>query len=136
MSLPERVGSDWCGLARRWTLAPKLAQDVVTLDEWATAELATAGIRWGGLYIISGRRTPQEQFKINPFAPNSLHVRCPSLAVDLRLVDRASTLTEAQTWAFLGQRWEFFGNRWGGRFKPPDINHFDLGKPFEGERPG
>ena len=136
MPLPERITDDWCGLAQRWVLDPVLAEDLVLLDQWAAQELAAEGIRWGGLFIISGRRSPSVQIIVNPDAPRSFHTFCPSLAADLRVGNRAATLTEASTWAFLGQRWEFIGHRWGGRFRPPDLNHFDMGKPFEGERPG
>jgi len=91
------------------------------------------GFVGGGLFIISGHRSPALQIIVNPSAPRSLHTYCPSLAADLRLGNRGSALDEAQTWAWLGQRWEFMGHRWGGRFRPPDLNHFDLGKPFQGE---
>ena len=132
MHFNEQISHDWCGLANRWILDPKLAQDLVSLDEWAAHELSAQGIRWAGLHIISGHRAPALQLIVNPAAPRSLHTYCPSLAADLRLANQPASLTEAATWAFLGQRWEFMGNRWGGRFRPPDLNHFDLGKPFDG----
>ena len=134
--MSERVTNDWCGLADRWRLDPQLAFDLVSLDQWATQELAAQGIRWPGLFVISGHRSPALQLIVNPAAPRSLHTVCPSLAADLRVANQPASLTEIQTWFWLGQRWEFMGHRWGGRFKPPDLNHFDMGKPFEGERPG
>jgi len=130
--LSERVSDDWCSLANRWTLDPRLAMDIVALDEWAAAELAAQGIHWNGLYILSGYRSPDLQLIVNPDAPRSLHTRCPSLAADLRVANQPATLTEIETWFWLGQRWEFMGHRWGGRFRPPDLNHFDMGLAFDG----
>ncbi len=102
------------------------------LDQWAGQELAAQGVRWDGLYIISGHRDEGYQLILNPAAPRSLHTRCPSLAADLRVANQPATLTEIQTWFWLGQRWEFMGHRWGGRFRPPDLNHFDMGRAFDG----
>lgn len=130
--LSERVTNDWCGLANRWILDPTLAQDLVVLDQWAERELSAQGVRWGGLYVISGHRSPGLQIIVNPAAPRSLHTRCPSLAADLRVGNIPATLTEVGLWFFLGQRWEFMGHRWGGRFRPPDLNHFDMGQAFDG----
>lgn len=130
--LSERVTTDWCGLADRWILDPRLAEDLVSLNEWAAFELSAQGVRWGGLFVISGHRSPGLQTVVNPSAPRSLHTHCPSLAADLRVADRPASLTEIQTWYWLGQRWEFMGHRWGGRFHPPDLNHFDMGRAFDG----
>ena len=132
MHLNERIGLDWCGLAERWVLDPVLAQDLVLLDQWAASELSAQRLRWDGLFLISGHRSPQVQVVLNPAAPRSLHTYCPSLAADLRVANRPASATEIETWFWLGQRWEFMGHRWGGRFRPPDLNHFDLGKPFDG----
>lgn len=126
MGSSKRVGDDPCELARRWILEPALASLLVRLDELATAQFATEGIRWPGLWIISGYRSPLSQARINPSAPRSLHTRCPSLAADLRVGDQPASITTQEIWAFLGSRWEQLGGRWGGRFSPPDMNHFDL----------
>ncbi len=91
--------------------------------------MATKGFRWEGFFIISGHRTAEGQFTVNPLAPRSLHTYCPSLAVDLRLAARGEALEEFQIYRFLGQHWEKMGNRWGGRFSTPDPNHFDTGLP-------
>lgn len=112
---------------------PKLAEDLVFLNEWMAQELPAQGIRWEGLYVISGYRSPAFQIVVNPDAPRSLHTYCPSLAADLRVADHPASITDAALWAIIGQRWEFMGHRWGGRFRPPDLNHFDLGIPFRGE---
>lgn len=106
--------------------------DLVSLNQWAAHELSAQGIHWPGLTIISGYREPRLQIILNPLAPRSLHTRCPSLAADLRLGSVAASITEPELWAFLGTRWEFMGHRWGGRFHPPDLNHFDMGKAFDG----
>jgi hypothetical protein len=83
--------------------------------------------RWQGLYVISGYRSPDLQARINPLVPDSLHTRCPSLAVDLRVGNRPASLTDVDVWEWLGAEWERRGFRFGGHFKDPDVNHFDLG---------
>jgi len=100
---------------------------VVALDERAHAEFSTQGLRFPGLYIISGYRTPAAQAAVNPAAPNSLHTRCPALAVDLRVGDLPASVTDPVIWGGLGRWWNEMGGRWGGTFTPPDWNHFDLG---------
>jgi len=99
---------------------------LVRLDDQARRAFSAEGIRWPGLFIISGFRSLGLQIDINPLAPASLHTRCPALAVDLRVGDLPASLTPPEFWAFLGSRWETMGGRWGGRFTPPDPNHFDL----------
>ena len=49
------------------------------------------------------------------------------MAADLRVGNAPASTTDPSVWAFLGTRWEAMGGRWGGRFDPPDWNHFDLG---------
>jgi len=122
-------GDDSCGLQRRWTLDPTLADMLVDLDEWARRTFAAARFRWPGLFIISGYRSAGLQAELNPLAPASLHTRCPSLAADLRVGDVPASITTPEFWAVLGQRWRQMGGRWGGDFLPPegpDYNHFDL----------
>ena len=125
--LSEPVGTDACRLARRWILDSTLARRLVALDRDLAIEFAAAGIRWPGLWILSGGRSEARQMQVNPAAPNSLHTRCPSLAADLRLGGVPASLTEDLVWNAIGTRWELLGGRWGGRFDPPDPNHFDLG---------
>ena len=103
-----------------------MATLLVRLDQDAAGRFAAEGLRWPGLWIISGHRTRARQLSINPSAPNSLHTRCPSLAADLRVGDQPASITTAEIWTFVGRIWESFGGRWGGRFTPPDLNHFDL----------
>jgi len=114
-------------LARRWTLDPFLAEDLVSLDRKAAVEFAAAGLRWPGLWIISGFRSRSTQAHLNPAAPDSLHTRCPSMAADLRVGNVQASITTREIWAWLGAHWQLMGNRWGGAFSQPDENHFDLG---------
>lgn len=109
---------------------------VSDLDRWATNEAARQRIpfAWPGLYIVSGYRTSTAQAFLNPNAPDSLHVRCPALAIDLR-VGNIPGLEAGVIWAWLGARWKMVGGRWGGNFiwqgsplpNPSEWNHFDLG---------
>jgi len=132
---PMRADADACLLSRRFLLAPALVQMVQNLDRWADREIARTGLRWPGLYVISGQRTAAVQAQVNPDAPASLHTRCPSVAVDLRLGTVAG-LPADSVWELLGGRWKLMGGRWGGDFSPgkdlfgvnrQEQNHFDLG---------
>jgi len=115
-----------CDLSRRWALAPNLADMLVRLDERAIAIFSAEGLRWPGVFIISGYRSPFRQSQVNPSAPDSLHTRCPSLAVDLRVGDFPASTTPT-FFDFLGTIWKAMGGRWGGDFRPrPDINHFEV----------
>jgi len=133
----ERLaGNEVCDLSRRWILDPDLATMVLALERIATQRTTAAGIRWPGLFIISGYRSPALQAQVNPAAPNSLHTRCPSLAVDLRVGDAPASTTDVLVWKFLGDIWRTLGGKWGGDFRPtPDNNHFQAllvnGGPFE-----
>ncbi len=103
-----------------------MAEFLVRLEDWAQRTFSAEGLRWAGLFVISGFRSPLLQAEVNPLAPASLHTRCPSLAADLRVGDVPASLTTVETWAFLASYWFTLGGRWGGRFTPPDNNHFDL----------
>lgn len=99
------------------------------LDTWATQNLSPDGLRWPGIYVISGHRRAPVSSAFDPDAPpaeKSRHLRCPSLAVDLRVGNAPASLTPFTVWAALGSRWESQQGRWGGRFQPPDPNHFDI----------
>lgn len=137
MPLPEVVNDETtaCGISMRWTLDPKLAEMVIALARFTRERLTPAGIRGPAIIIISGYRTPETQAGLNPTVAKSCHVKCPALAVDLRLgiiegIDRLAP----ELWAILGTYWEQMGGRWGGRFGVPigrinedEMNHFDLG---------
>jgi len=104
------------------------------LDRWADREIARTGLRWPGIFIVSGHRDRESQAEINPDAPSSLHTRCPSLAVDLRVGEIAGWPGVNAIWELLGGRWKLMGGRWGGDFTAgqPGVNreeqnHFDLG---------
>ena len=114
-------------LSRRWVLDATLAQMLVNLEAWAASQSAGAGIRWPGIKIISGYRSHSRQAEVNPAAPDSLHTRCPSMAVDLQLGGVAGVSPSA-VWDWLGAKWMTMGGRWGGMFaEGRDENHFDLG---------
>ena len=132
--LPQRVSSsDVCSISRRWAIRADVALALVELDRWAESEIARASsgrLRWPGLWIISGHRSPSLQNQLNPAAPRSLHTDCPSLAVDVRVGNQPASLTSPEVWAWLGNRWKFRnpGWRWGGDFRNNyDPNHFDNG---------
>ncbi len=126
---PRRIEDDPCELARRWLLDATLAEMLVRLDRMARERFAATGIGWPGLWIISGFRSKEDQARLNPSAPQSLHTRCPSLAVDLRLGSsfEGRLPGDDSIWQILGGMWQFMGGRWGGSFRDPDLNHFDLG---------
>lgn len=129
----ERVSGDVCGMARRWAISPTLALMLHDLETWAaerlSADVSPGGFRWPGVWIISGHRRAPIISDLNPTEPsasNSRHLPCPALAVDLRVGNAPASLTPPTVWQALGTRWETLGGRWGGRFDPPDFNHFDI----------
>ena len=72
-------------------------------------------------------RTP-EQAHLNALAgegiSNSLH--CIRLAIDLNLFKDGVFLTSVDDYRGVGEYWESIGGSWGGRFEPPDADHFSL----------
>jgi len=134
MALPERVGTDACRLALNWGLEPNLARKIIELDVWASVQMAQAGVRWPGLFIISGLRSPTDN-RASGGARDSLHLRCPAEAVDLRVGQVHASVSGDMQWAWLGAYWKLLGGRWGGDFtwegsprpNPAEQNHFDLG---------
>ncbi len=131
MPLSKRVGDDPNRISREWFVECALARMLVRLESFLEQIFSAEGLRWPGLHIISGHRTAAEQREVNPANPNSLHVRCPSLAVDLRVGDVPASVTPVETWQQVGQAWKAQGGRWGGDFDPPDLNHFDLGHSLQ-----
>lgn len=133
---PDAVGrSDVCSLQRRWAIRADLARGLIRLDRWAAGRIPTIRVRglqleWPGLTIISGHRSQVLQARLNPDAPNSLHTRCPALAVDLRVGAARASSIPLEIWSLLGQQWVRMGFRWGGDFSTPDPNHFDVGRGF------
>ena len=134
----ELVGRDPCGMVRRWNLSPVVVDMLLALDAWACRQFSSEGLRWPGLNVISGYRA---EALVPAFAPTaqpaqaSRHRRLPSLAVDLRVGNAPASTTDLTVWGALGSRWEILGGRWGGRFSPPDPNHFDIDPIIAGEGP-
>ena len=132
-------GVNSCELARRWAIEPTLADMLLALNAWADQNLSTEWARWPNIFIISGHRTAPVRSSLNPAeaaATQSRHLYCPALAVDLRVGNAPASTTPFVLWAALGSKWEQLGGRWGGRFDPPDPNHFDIdplmaGRPLE-----
>jgi len=120
------VGNDPCSIQRRWRVADIIARTVVAVEAQAIQIFSAEGIRWPGLWILSGYRSERRQIEVNPNNPNSLHSVCPSLAVDLRVGDLPASITPYEQWAFVGTLWMSHGGRWGGHFPTPDLNHFDF----------
>lgn len=137
----ERVEDDPGGLVRRWDLDPSTACAVVALELEARCTLSPGGIRWPGLFVISGYRSRPVASALAPDqapAAQSLHMarrdgRPASLAVDLRVGNLPASTTPLEIWSALGSLWKRLvpGGRWGGDFDPPDVNHFDMGSTHE-----
>ena len=129
MSLSEPITDDPCRLQRRFLISPTVAHMLVRLESRAQQEFSAEGLRWPGLFVISGHRSVAIRSAFNPAEPaaeESYHKRCPALAADLRVGDLPASATPFATWAFLGGIWKWLGGRWGGDFTPPDPNHFDF----------
>lgn len=128
----EPIGAEACSLAERWVLDPTLAQMLVDLDGFFEREVAPSGLRWPGIWILSGWRSQEDQARVGPDNPNSLHTRCPSLAVDLRVGGLHASTTPVEVWAALGNRFKLMGGVWGGDFgggpgvNTKEMNHFAL----------
>ncbi len=126
--LPERIRDDGCSLARRWVLDATLAQGLVRLERLAEQRFATTPFDWPGLWIVSGHRTPAHQAVLNPAVQDSLHVRCPALAADLRVGSLPGLPADALL-DYAGGLWVSMGFRWGGLFTDfPNPAHFDIGR--------
>lgn len=74
--------------------------------------------------LISGWRSEKHNAAVGG-APRSLHLR--GLAFDVRIAGLPRDDVPLWAWEALGEAWEGLGGRWGGRFDPPDVNHFDVG---------
>lgn len=126
--LPEAIHGDACSLAGRWILSPILAGGLVLLERRAQERFASRSLSWPGLWIISGQRSLADQARLNPNVKDSLHVRCPALAADLRVGSLAGFPRDALL-DFAGGLWMAMGFRWGGLFRDfPNRAHFDIGR--------
>jgi len=124
--LPSRVGHDSCKLANSWGLSISLAGMLVRLEEFAEREFnIIPGFTWPGIYIFSGNRSVAHNADVGG-VEDSFHIRCPSLAADIR-VGNVAGLSSAEVLAILGGKWRMMGGRWGGTFSDPSPNHFDIG---------
>lgn len=87
------------------------------------------GIREEGipLLVISGRRNANVNREVGG-ANNSLHLQ--GLAFDVQVEGFTRDELHPYFWRMLGEWWESLGGRWGGRFNPPDVNHFDVGLAY------
>lgn len=120
--LPERIRAG-CDQPSRWGLDPTLWRMLSNMDIWASIAFEEADIPYPGLWLLSGFRTPEENYLVGG-VPDSRHMNCPATAADLRFGSVAGVSAPA-IWAWFGARWKWLGGRWGGEFG--DDNHFDLG---------
>lgn len=118
------AADDACSISRRWRIAPGLADMLVALEARARDIFSAEGLRWPGVWIISGFRSATLQARVNPSAPRSLHTLCPAMAVDLRVGDLPASTTR-EFWPFLGTLWKAMGGRWFGDRDPAELNHFE-----------
>jgi len=131
--VPERErlpADDECALAARWGVSADLVRRVNLAAFDYVAE--TAGTVW----IISGFRTAEEQWRLNrtgrPTAPDnvSTHRSCPATGMDVAL-GFAPTRVQKAIW---GRIATMAGLRWGGGGPvddggiPIDWGHVDMGR--------
>lgn len=76
------------------------------------------------LIVISGRRSALTNQAVGG-AERSLHLY--GFAFDVQVMGMGRDALPERFWTILGVFWESMGGRWGGRFDPPDVNHFDAG---------
>lgn len=76
------------------------------------------------LVLISGRRSAVTNREVGG-AERSLHLY--GWAFDVQVLGYRREQLPFEWWEQLGAFWEGMGGRWGGRFDPPDVNHFDGG---------
>lgn len=129
--IPQTLeGSDFCELARKWTLSQSLALALVQMDEHTRTYFGF------GLKIISGHRSIQTQKLLKeqgrPAADPevSTHTSCPATGADLFPTVMVTRVVKAQ----LGAAARYAGLRWGGGSPqdpetgiPSDWNHVDEG---------
>jgi len=81
------------------------------------------------LVIISGRRSQAVQASLirsgRTTATRSRHLS--GRAVDVQVQGFLVDQVPLQWWTWIGRVGEAYGLRWGGRFRTPDLNHFDAG---------
>lgn len=102
-------------------LVAELEYDAAVLAVQLINAARRAGIP---LIIISGRRSPQRNRDVGG-ASRSEHLF--GRAFDVQVVGWLRDQLPYWWWESLGAYAESLGLRWGGRFRSPDVNHFDLG---------
>lgn len=103
--------------AKLATLDPRLRGPVVALLNFVRSQ----GVP---LIVISGRRSATRNREIGG-ARRSKHLM--GRAVDVQVQGLLREQVPLQYWHWMGSVGEFYGLRWGGRFRTPDLNHFDAG---------
>lgn len=79
------------------------------------------------LIVISARRDAALNKRVGG-AVRSMHL--VGQAIDVQVEGYRTDQIPFAWWERLGSFWEALGGRWGGRFDPPDLNHFDSGASF------
>lgn len=74
--------------------------------------------------VISGRRSTTTNREVGG-ATRSQHLF--GVAIDIQILGWRRDDLPFWWWEIIGGFWERMGGRWGGRFNPPDVNHFDSG---------
>lgn len=81
------------------------------------------------LIVISGRRSTSAQARLVnagiTTATRSRHLS--GQAVDVQVRGLLRSQVPPVWWDWIGRVGEWYGLRWGGRFRQPDLNHFDVG---------
>jgi len=76
--------------------------------------------------VISGTRAGPLADPDGNIALDSLHLQ--GVAFDGQVIGYLREELPGWFWQALGEYWERMGGRWGGRFRLPDVNHFDGGR--------
>lgn len=94
------------------------------LQERAIVLLNAARLAGVPLIAVSGVRSIERNREVGG-ASRSQHI--DGRAVDVAVAGFTVDEVPLWWWEALGQYGERLGLRWGGRFRRPDLNHFDLG---------
>lgn len=98
-----------------------LAPDFLPFAVYLVNAARAAGVP---LVVISGRRSAAANREVGG-AERSLHLY--GYAIDVQVLGWRVDQIPLWWWESLGIFWESMNGRWGGRFNPPDVNHFDAG---------
>lgn len=104
---------------------PELIADLDPGIQGAAVQLVNAAREVGvPLILVSGRRSVTANIDAGG-AARSQHLY--GLAFDVQVYPYLRDQVPGWWWASLGAYGEALGLRWGGRFRNPDLNHFDAG---------